>query len=150
MRTNVHVLHDIPLGAIRFSGLNPIYSELAKSSLLVALLKPDGVLEPVSTGWSRALGCPMSGLVGKRLVSFIDRADVQQAKALFQARSGALRSKAVSFALIGCDGRKRPYEWYVRKDRLDEVLFILGTEISLFSGYSSKVRSLRYSALITP
>ena len=141
---------DLPLHAIRIAAQNPVYPELARSSLLVGSLRPDGVLELVSAGWSRALGCPMSGLVGKRLAGFIHRADLHKAMDLFQGGSGAMIGKPVSFALIGRDGVRRCYDWYARKDHYDEVLFIVGTEKSFASGYPANVRSLRYSAEITP
>ena len=150
MEITTNRVPDLPLCAIRIAELNPVYPELARSSLLVGSLTQDGELQLVSAGWARALGCSMGRLAGRRFAGFIDREDVQQAKALFQSRSGELGSKPVSFRLVGCDGTKKRYEWHARKDRLDEVLFIVGTERNAAPDYSENVSSLPYSAAITP
>lgn len=140
------------IGAIRFAKVNLIYPELARSPLLLGSLTSDGVLQLASQGWSRALGWPVQELAGKHFIDFIDPEEAEQATALFQCQDGAKGHGHVSFALIGCDGTRRRFDWNSRLDDYDGITYILGAEKvpAMRTATGHWGRSLRYSASMMP
>jgi len=101
-----------------------------QSADLLGVVSLDFKLKVINGAWERSLGYPRSEMLGRSLAAFVDSDEHIPVHRLLNPNRPAGPNETIEFSLRCKDGTYRCFSWTQRSVPAEQVVFIVGKDIT--------------------